>query len=99
MNIKVNEVQSFKLTTGEEIVAKVLEIREESVVLEHPILTALSPQGLQLMPGMFSVDLEKNVVLNKHSWVLVGETREDVRNSWIQITTGIQPVSKQILTG
>jgi hypothetical protein len=30
---------------------------------------------------------------------MVSEPREDVRNSYIQATTGIAPVTKQIITG
>jgi hypothetical protein len=52
-----------------------------------------------MMPGLFSANLDRKVTLNKNSWVLVAETREDVRNSWIQATTGIAPVTKQIITG
>jgi hypothetical protein len=30
---------------------------------------------------------------------MIAETRDDVRDSWIQATTGIAPVRKQIITG
>jgi hypothetical protein len=51
------------------------------------------------MPGLFSANMDKKVRLNNNSWALIAEAREDVRNSWIQATTGIAPVSKQIITG
>jgi len=102
MNITIRhgEIYTFKLVTGEEIVARVLSGDIDSALeIEHPILCALSPQGLQLMPYMFSSKMGGNLQLNKHSWVMFAETRDDVRNSWIQATTGIAPVSKQIITG
>lgn len=99
-NLETNKIYTFKLTTGEEIVAKYLGMDDhQSLRLQHPILTVLSPQGLQMMPGLFSANLDHDVTLNMHSWVLIAETRDDVRNSWIQATTGITPVSKQIITG
>jgi hypothetical protein len=52
-----------------------------------------------MMPGLFSANLDKNVRLNNSSWAMIAETRDDVRNSWIQATTGIAPVTKQIITG
>jgi len=99
--LETGNIYTFKLTTGEEIVAKYLgeNSADRYLVIEHPILTVLSPQGLQMMPGLFSANLDHEVKLNNHSWVLVAETREDVRNSWIQATTGIAPVTKKIITG
>ena len=97
--IHTSEIYSIKLTTGEEVVARIVDIYDDMIEIEHPILTVLSPQGLQMMPGLFSANLDKPVRLNKSNWVLIAECREDVRNSWIQATTGIAPVTKQIITG
>lgn len=97
--VTLGEIYTIKLTTGEEIVARIKDQVNDTIEIENPILTVLSPQGLQMMPGLFSANLNQSVSLNKHSWVLIAETREDVRNSWIQATTGIAPVTKQIITG
>jgi hypothetical protein len=99
MKLETNTIYSFKLNTGEELVAKILEINQDHLLIEHPIMTVLSQQGLQMMPGLFSANLDKSIRLNNSSWAMIAETREDVRNSWIQATTGITPVSKQIITG
>jgi hypothetical protein len=99
--LETGNIYTFKLTTGEEIVAKYLgeNSADGYLVIQHPILTVLSPQGLQMMPGLFSANLDTDIKLNKNSWVLIAECREDVRNSWIQATTGIAPVTKKIITG
>ena len=97
MKLETNTIYSFKLNTGEELVAKIVEINQDHLLTEHPIMTVLSPQGLQMMPGLFSANLDKSIRLNNSSWAMIAETREDVRNSWIQATTGITPVSKQII--
>jgi hypothetical protein len=99
--LQAGTIYTFKLTTGEEIVAKLVaqDPQQDHVMISHPILTVLSPQGLQMMPGLFSADLAHDVKLNNSSWVLIAETREDIRNSWIEATTGIKPVTKQIITG
>lgn len=99
MNIQTDEIYTLKLGTGEEIVAKVTEIHADHIMLQNPILTVLSPQGLQMMPALFSANTDKMVRLNNSNWAMMAEPREDVRNSWIQATTGIAPVSKKILTG
>ena len=99
MNITPNEIYTIKLGTGEEIVARVISHDAQGLTIENPILCVLSPQGLQMMPGLFSANMDKNVRLNSSSWAMIADTRDDVRNSWIQATTGIAPASKRILTG
>ena len=99
MNLTVNTVYTFKLNTGEELVAKLTEINPDHLVIQHPILTVPSQQGLQMMPGLFSAKMEQEIRLNNSSWAMIAETRDDVRDSWIQATTGIAPVRKQIITG
>lgn len=100
MNIQHNAIYTFKLVTGEEIVARILCSAENGdVEIEHPILCVLGPQGLQMMPYMFSAKMAGRLTINSHSWVVFAETRDDVRDSWIQATTGIAPVRKQIITG
>lgn len=98
-NIEINKIYTIKLLTGEEVVAKVSEVHADHILLQQPILAMLTPQGLQLMPALFTANQDKSVRLNIGSWALLAETREDIRNSWIQATTGIAPVSKQIITG
>lgn len=97
--LKTEEIYTFKLTNGEEFVAKIQEKTTDCFTIKQPISMIVTQQGLQMMPSMFSTNVDKNVVLNISSIAMVGETRDDVRNKYIEITTGIAPVSKQIITG
>jgi hypothetical protein len=94
-----NQIYTFKMTTGEEIVAKIVSISDDHLIVSHPILCALSPNGLQMMPGLFSAKMEQDVRLNTNNIVMIAETREDVRTNWYQATTGIVPISRSIITG
>ena len=99
MKPEINQIHTFKLLTGEEFVARITEINPDHKIIEHPIMTVISQQGLQMMPALFSANQEKTVRLNNSSWAMIAETRNDVRDSWIQATTGIAPVRKSIITG
>lgn len=99
MKIEKDEIYTFKLTTGEEVVAKVTELHDNYWEIKHPITMALTPQGLQMMPGLFSANLEKNLQINTSSIVIVAEARDDIRSKYIEVTTGIAPVTKSIITG
>ena len=97
--IEPNTIYTIKLLTGDEIVTKILEIMPDHMIIDHPIACALTSQGLQLMPALFSSNQDKNVRINNSSWAMITETRDDIRDSWIQATTGIAPVRKSIITG
>lgn len=102
MNFKIeqDEIYTFKLSTGEEIVCRVKEINESTAIAVHPVSCVVSQQGLQMMPSMFSSNLDNTVQISLANIVLVGDTREDVKSSYLQATTGIQtPPAKQIITG
>ena len=101
MNLEINEIYTFKLNSSEELVVKVVDQFADYIVIANPIAAVLTPQGLQLMPCMFSSNMDKNVQLNKNSIAMVAEPRDDIRSKYIEATTGLvtAPASKQIITG
>lgn len=99
MKFEKGQIYTFKLITGEEIVAKVVEFTDQEIELEHPITAVYTGQGLQLVPSLFTARHDQKIQLNTASWTMVASVRDDVRNSWIQATTGIAPATKQIITG
>ena len=101
-HLKNGEVYTFKLVSGEEITAKLIHYLSDDGVFEviQPISMILGPQGLQMMPSLFSSNSDKNVYINTTSIAMAAETREDVRAKYIEATTGIvTPTAKQIITG
>jgi hypothetical protein len=100
MNLKPGEIYTIKLISGEEITCKIFNRFADTVEITQPISMVIGPQGLQMMPSLFSANPDKNVQINISSIAMVAETREDVRAKYIEATTGIvtQP-AKQIITG
>lgn len=100
MNLEINEIYTLKLNSSEELVVKVVNQNDNYIEITDPIAAVLTPQGLQLMPCMFSSNMNKNVQLNKNSIAMVAETREDIRAKYLEATTGlVTPPAKQIITG
>jgi hypothetical protein len=99
-HLKPGEVYTFKLVSGEEITAKIFNKYDGALEIVQPISMVLGPQGLQMMPSLFSSNSDKNVYINTASIAMAAETREDVRTKYIEATTGIMtPPAKQIITG
>ncbi len=100
MNFQSGEIYTLKLTSGEEITCKVVNRLADSIELNQPISMVLGPQGLQMMPSLFSANQDKTVHINTATIVMQAETREDVKAKYIEATTGIAtPPAKQIITG
>jgi hypothetical protein len=99
-HLQLNEIYTFKMVSGEEITAKIFNKTPEAIEVAQPISMVLGPQGLQMMPSLFSANQDKNVHINTATIAMAAETREDVRTKYIEATTGIvTPPAKQIITG
>jgi len=71
MNLKDNTVYTFKLNSGEEIVGKVKAQHLQYFDIEAPLSTAPTQQGMQLMPALFTTNLNSDIQLNKNSIAIV----------------------------
>lgn len=99
MELKKDEVFSFKLNSGEELIAKVKDIHSDYVVLEEPVSVAPGPQGMGLVPSMFTAEHRGSVRLNTNSISLVGNTEDNVKMKYLEATTGLKVPSKKIVLG
>ena len=100
MEIKVDEIYTFKLNSGEELVAKVIAIGDTMLTVAEPVSIGPSPQGgLGLVPSMFTYNNRENVRLNTNSIALTAETDENVKSKYIEATTGLQVPAKKMILG
>jgi hypothetical protein len=88
-----DDIVSFKLVNGDEIVAKIVEVNDNNYVISKPTTAMPSARGLGLIQSLFTCDLEDSMTLEKQHVMLHALTQNDVKNHYIQTTTGIQPVS------
>jgi hypothetical protein len=88
-----DQIVTFKLVNGDEIVAKIVEDTAEQFTISKPCTVMPSQQGLGLLQSLFTSDLNTNITLSKNHVMLHAPTIKDIENHYIQTTTGIQPVS------
>jgi len=91
------DIMCFKITTGEEIVAKLVEEKADGYVVSKPCTLMPSNQGIGLMQSMISADINNNVTLNKSHVIMHNTVIKDIENHYIRTTTGIEPVSSGII--
>ena len=87
--VSEGEVITLKLTSGEEIVAKLVEDGPVYYKLKNPQVIGMGPKGPGLMPYLFTVNPDKEIKLQK-STVTVSEATDEVfAKQFIESTTGI----------
>ena len=84
------EVVTLKLTSGEELVAKLVEDGAAYYKLSRPMVIGMGQQGPGLMPYLFTVHPDKDVKLNKSVVAMAEATDEQFAKQFLQSTTGIQ---------
>ena len=89
-----DDIVTFKILNGDEIVAKIIEDRDDAFIVSKPCTVMPSQQGLGLLQSLFTSDLNKSIRLEKGHVMMHAPTIQDVQNHYIKTTTGIQPVSK-----
>jgi len=92
-------IYTFKLNSGEELVARWQQISTNHYEIEHPVSIAPGPQGMGLVPSMFTANMSKSIQININSVALVAETDETVAAKYIEATTGISVPDKKIIMG
>lgn len=88
--VTAGEVITLKLTSGEEIVAKLVEETATHYKLSRPMVIGMGPNGPGLMPYLFTVHPDKEVKLSKITVTLAEATDKNFADQFIQSTTGIK---------
>lgn len=87
--VSAGEVVTLKLTSGEELVARLDGETETHYKLTKPMVIGMGQQGPGLMPYLFTVSPDKTIPLLK-STVTVAVTSDKVfADQYMQSTTGI----------
>ena len=87
---KIGDTVSLKLSSGEEIVARLEEETATKFVLNKPMVLIMQQQGLGLAPYMYSVspDAKFNILATTVS--CVAKTEVDIADQYISSTSNIQ---------
>lgn len=99
LTLEENQVYTFKLSSGEELIAKVLKSETNNIVIEEPVSVAPGPQGMGLVPSLFTADPKAVTRLNTSVIAVVAKTDESVTVKYLEATTGIKVPEKKLILG
>lgn len=91
---KEGDIICFKITNGDEIVAKLVETTPTGYVINKPCTVMPTQQGMALVQTMFAGDINTNITLEQQHVIMHCPAVDRVQDHYVQVTTGIQPVSK-----
>jgi hypothetical protein len=94
-----NTVYTFKLNSGEELIAKVTQSGGDFIELEEPVSIAPTQQGMQMIPSIFTANPKGIFRLNTSNIAIYAETDDTVKMKYLEATTGIKVPDKKILVG
>ena len=97
--LEPNKVFTFKLNSGEELIAKVVQAGGEFIQIEEPVSIAPTQQGMQMIPSIFTANPKAEFKLNTSSVAIYAETDDSVRMKYLEATTGIKVPDKKIVLG
>jgi|TARA_B110000285_G_scaffold179027_1_gene201514 hypothetical protein len=86
---KNGDTVSLKLSSGEEIVARLVEENDTQFTLKKPMVLIMGAEGLGLAPYMFSVNPDNKFVLRANSVSCVSKTQDEISKQYIATTSGI----------
>jgi len=87
---KKGDTVSIKLTSGEEIVTRVEEEKDDSWIVHKPLTLMQGPNGIVLGQWLMTGDPLQNLSIPKRSVVVITHTLKDHAKKYIEATTGIK---------
>jgi hypothetical protein len=94
-----NQVYTFKLSSGEELIAKVIQSSGDFIQIEEPVSIAPMQQGMQMIPSVFTAEPKGEFRLNTNSVTMYAETEDSIKMKYIEATTGIKIPDKKLILG
>jgi hypothetical protein len=88
--VTAGEVVTLKLTSGEEIVARLVEETLAYYKLSKPAVIGMGQKGPGLMPYLFTVNPDKDVKLLKTTVVLCESSDKQFADQYIESTSSIK---------
>jgi hypothetical protein len=88
------DIVSFKLTNGDEIVARIISNDSDSYQVSKPCTVMPGPQGMGLIQSLFTADSDINITLQKSHVIMHAPSIDQMQKHYIKTTTGIEPVTR-----
>lgn len=95
--LKTNEVYTFKLVTGEEVITRLSDIGDASYKVYKPLVLSVTATGVAMTPFLFTAEVSGNIDIPKTAVIALALTDRETSAQYIKGTTNIVPASSSSL--
>lgn len=97
-NYKPNDIITFRLNTGEEVVGKLTEEKMDSYVVAKPLVIILQEKGPVMAPMFVSADWKTTPVsIYKCGVTMSCNTEKNIKKAYMETTSGLDLSQSTIL--
>ena len=86
---KKDDIISFRISTGEEIVAKLVTEDMTQYIVTRPLALIQTPKGIGLAPAMVTVDPKEDISYNNASIISIANPNKQIKDSYFKSVTGL----------
>jgi hypothetical protein len=87
--VSPGEVVTVKLTSGEELIASLVEERNDFIKVSKPKVLASGHNGIGMVPYLFTVDPDRDIKLARSTIVVLEPSDKESASQYTKSTTGI----------
>jgi hypothetical protein len=101
MQFIANEVFTFKLNSGDEIVTKVISGPDEYgyITVSEPVSVVTTGNGVGMIPTIMTAEVNAENKLNTNSISMFTLTNDNIKSKYLEATTGIKVPTKKLIIG
>ena len=99
---KKEDIVSFKLVTGEEIIAKIFSVNVptiHSIVVTKPHILVMSQQGCMMVPFMFSISEDEKITFDNDKIIAIAKASKQFEDGYRKQTSSIVTARPGDLSG
>ena len=93
------EIYSFKLASGEEMLARVVSHEGDIITISQPVSITPTERGMALVPSMFTSNPTGDFMLNINTVSMYAISEEQMQDKYIEAVTGIKIPEKKLILG
>ncbi len=90
-----NQIVTFKLVNGDELVARVVQDNDDEYVISSSTTVVPGREGLGLAASLFTGDPDSKLHIHKSHVMMSSPTVEQMADHYRKLTTGIETVRQE----
>ena len=80
---------SFKLASGEEVVARLDSLTASKYVVEKPLMLTMNKDGLALAPFMFTIEADAKITFDANNVLCASRTEKEMAKQYLSRTSNL----------